>query len=306
IRQSGLSAGIHMAIVAAIIVVVGGFLIYGATNTPKTARSQTEAGGHRFAFPNWGLLPLCLIGFAAFLVEGAGIDWSAIYMRDVFDVEPFVGGMGLTLFAFFMAAMRLSADPVVSRFGARSVAVVLLGLASLGVTLVWLAPAAWVALAGFALMGIGCSAVYPLAVSAAAQRTDRPSAVNVAALGQVSFVVFFLAPPMLGFVAEHLGIRNSYLVCLPLLLAGLWASTFALPASRTLVPLGRTPEPLPPHACARAHRRWPPVGNGPARATWGHAPPARNLRHVLLCRGQPQERPARRCAWGRPRWRDLD
>jgi MFS family permease len=105
---------------------------------------------------------------------------------------------------------------------------VLMGLASLGALLVGVAPDQTMALLGFALMGIGCSAVYPLAVSAAAQRTDRPSAVNVAALGQVSFVVFFMAPPLLGFVAEYMGIRMSYLICLPLLLAGLVASYFAL------------------------------------------------------------------------------
>lgn len=247
IRQSGLSAGLHLAVVAIIIVVIGGYLIYGATNTPRTARSQTEAGGHRFAFPNLGLLPLCLIGFAAFLVEGAGIDWSAIYMRDVFDVEPFVGGMGLTLFAFFMAAMRLSADPIVARYGPRRVAMVMLSFASLGALLVGVAPSPWLALLGFALMGAGCSAVYPLAVSAAAQRTDRPAAVNVAALGQVSFVVFFLAPPLLGFVAEFIHIRASYLVCLPLLLAGLWASSFALGTKKVDAPIGMPPEPLGPN-----------------------------------------------------------
>nr|WP_240549597.1 MFS transporter [Devosia salina] len=247
IRQSGLSAGLHMAIVALIIVLVGGYLIHGATNAPKTARSQSEAGGHRFAFPNLGLLPLCLIGFAAFLVEGAGIDWSSIYMRDVFAVEPIVGGMGLTLFAFCMAVMRLSADPIVARYGPRNVAMVLLSLASLGALLVGLAPLPGLALAGFALMGAGCSAVYPLAVSAAAQRTDRPAAVNVAALGQVSFVVFFLAPPALGFVAEFIDIRASYLVCLPLLLAGLWASSFALGEKKVDIPLGMPPEPLGPN-----------------------------------------------------------
>jgi MFS family permease len=155
--------------------------------------------------------------------------------------------MGLALFAFFMAVMRLLADPVVERFGPRNVAMVLLGLASIGVLMVGYAPLPGVALAGFALMGIGCSAVYPLAVSAAAQRTDRPAAVNVAALGQVSFVVFFLAPPLLGFVAEYLGIRNSYLVCLPLLLAGLWASSFALGKRKIQAPHGLPPEPVPPH-----------------------------------------------------------
>ena len=244
IRQSGLSVEAHLGLIAAIIVLVGGYMIWGIVPAPAPARTHSE-NTHRIAFPNWGLLPLCLIGFAAFLVEGAGIDWSAIYMRDVFSAAPFIGGMGLTLFAFFMAVMRLGADPIVARFGPRNVAMVLLSLASVGVLMVGYAPMPEVALAGFALMGIGCSAVYPLAVSAAAQRTDRPAAVNVAALGQVSFVVFFLAPPLLGFVAEYLGIRNSYLICLPLLLAGLWASSFALGNRKVEAPHGMPPEPTP-------------------------------------------------------------
>ena len=37
-------------------------------------------------------------------------------------------------------------------------------------------------------------------MSAAAQRTDRPAATNVAALAQISFVSFLLAPPLLGLV----------------------------------------------------------------------------------------------------------
>lgn len=246
IRQSGLSVEAHLAIIAAVVVLVGGYMIAGINPAPAPQRTIGE-NAHRIAFPNWGLLPLCLIGFAAFLVEGAGIDWSAIYMEEVFAVQPFIGGMGLTLFAFFMAAMRLFADPVVARFGPRHVAMVLLGLASVGVLMVGYAPAPEIALAGFALMGVGCSAVYPLAVSAAAQRTDRPAAVNVAALAQVSFVVFFMAPPLLGLVAEYLGIRNSYLICLPLLLAGLWASSFALGTRKVETPHGLPPEPVPPH-----------------------------------------------------------
>ena len=248
IRQSGLSVAHHLGLVAIVVVLVGGYLISGMVSAPVPPRRDEHADSHRIAFPNWGLVPLCIIGFAAFLVEGAGIDWSAIYMQEIFAVEPFIGGMGLTLFAFFMAAMRLSADPVVTRFGPRAVAMVLLTLASLGALLVGWAPVPAVALLGFALMGAGCSAVYPLAVSAAAQRTDRPAAVNVAAIGQVSFVVFFLAPPLLGFVAEYLGIRSSYLICLPLLLAGLWASSFALATRKPVDTIELPPEPVSPHA----------------------------------------------------------
>jgi hypothetical protein len=220
IRQAGISMELHLAMTFTLVAVVGTWAISGMRNAPERAVHE-KAKAPLIALPTWGLLPLCVIGIAAFLVEGAGIDWSAIYMRDVFSSEPFVGGLGLTLFTFFMAGARLFVDPQVDRFGARAVATVLLILAAAGVCAVWAAPYPYIALFGFALMGAGCSAVYPLAVSAAAQRTDRPAHVNVAALGQMSFVVFFLAPPLLGFIAEHAGIRTAYLVCLPLIVYAL-------------------------------------------------------------------------------------
>ena len=222
VRQAEISMQVHLAVTLAVVLVGGTIAISGIRNAPARVLSH-ETNAPLLALPTIGLLPLCIIGVAAFLVEGAGIDWSAIYMRDVFSVEPFIGGLGLTLFTFFMAMARLFVDPVVDRFGARAVAAALLILSGIGIAAVWLAPHPYVALAGFALMGAGCSAVYPLAVSAAAQRTDRAAQVNVAALGQVTFIVFFLAPPLLGFVAEHAGIRTAYLICLPLVVYALFS-----------------------------------------------------------------------------------
>ncbi len=234
VRQADISMHVHLGVTLVLVVIIGVLAISGIRPAPARALAE-EAKAPMFALPTLGLLPLCIIGLAAFLVEGAGIDWSAIYMRDVFAVEPFIGGLGLTLFTFFMAMARLFVDPVVDRFGARAVATALLILSAIGLTAVWLAPHPYIALFGFALMGGGCSAVYPLAVSAAAQRTDRPAQVNVAALGQVTFIVFFLAPPLLGFVAEHFGIRISYLVCLPLILYALF-SVKALAPKRQVGP----------------------------------------------------------------------
>jgi len=220
LRQAGMSMQLHLALTFTFVLVAGAFVIGGMRNAPAKPNLEHVDAGH-IALPTAGLLPLCLIGIAAFLVEGAGIDWSAIYMRDVFQSEPFVGGLGLTLFTFFMALARLFADPFVDRFGSRSVAVVLLIISAAGLCAVSLASHQSIALVGFALMGAGCSAVYPLAVSAAAQRVDRAAHVNVAALGQMSFVVFFLAPPLLGFVAEQAGIRTAFFICLPVILTAL-------------------------------------------------------------------------------------
>jgi MFS family permease len=167
-------------------------------------------------------------------------------MRDVWGAQGFIGGFGLTLFTLLMALTRLFVDPFVDRYGPRRVAGTLLVISALGLVCVGLAPAEWVALIGFGMLGMGCSAVYPLAVSAAAQRTDRPAAVNVAAIGQVTFIVFFLAPPLLGFVAQYLGIRNSYLICLPVIALGLLALP-ALQGKARARGMPSVPEPLTPN-----------------------------------------------------------
>jgi MFS family permease len=143
-----------------------------------------------------------------------------------------------------MAIARLTLDPVVDRFSPRSVATALLLIAASGLIVVAVAPHPYVALLGFTLMGIGCSSVYPLAVSAAAQRTDRPASVNVAALGQLTFVVFFVGPPLLGFIAEHFGIRFSYWACVPLIVGALLVVR-ALSSRPSPVP--SVPEPVTPH-----------------------------------------------------------
>ncbi len=243
VRQLGVPMQAHL-LFALVIVVVAGVVVFTPLKTAPARPDSHTGEAPRFAFPTIGLAALCLIGAAPLLVEGAGIDWSAIYMRDVFAVEPFIGGLSVTIFAGTMAFARLTIDPVVDRYSPRSVAATLLVIAGLGLVLVATAPHPYLALFGFALMGAGSSAVYPLAVSAAAQRTDRPAAVNVAALGQLTFVVFFLGPPLLGFIAEHFGIRFSYWTCIPLVVAALLVIR-ALPGVRSRV-TGEA-EPVTPH-----------------------------------------------------------
>ena len=106
-----------------------------------------------------------------------------------------------------------------------AIARTLLGVLGLGTLMVTFAPASPVALLGLALMGVGTSVMFPLAMSAAAQRVDRPAATNVAALAQISFVSFLLGPPLLGFVAEHLGIRSAFGVGLPLVMLSMSVSS---------------------------------------------------------------------------------
>ena len=72
-----------------------------------------------------------------------------------------------------------------------------------------------------------------LGYEAAAQLKDRPAAVNVAALAQISFVVFLLAPPLLGVVAEYIGLRYAFAICMPLTVLSLFSLRSLSPAPST-------------------------------------------------------------------------
>lgn len=201
---------------------------------PSPARPQPpgSAPAPRFARPTLAIMSLVGLCFSAMVMEGAGIDWSSIYMRDVFGSAPFVSGLAVATGAFAQAMARFSADHFVERHSPRAVARVLLVTLGVGVCLVFGAWSPGLSLLGFALMGVGTSAIFPLAMSAAAQRHDRPAAVNVAALSQTAFVAFLLAPPLLGFVAEHWGIRHAFGLGLPLVVVSA-LSLGSLPAQKT-------------------------------------------------------------------------
>lgn len=187
------------------------------TMTPLPARPGDDGARPGFVLPSIGILALVAYTLSAMLLEGAGIDWSVIFMRDTFDETPFVDGLAFAFGALSQGVVRYFADPFIDRHGPERVGRTLLMVLLVGCLCVTFALNPLMALAGFLLMGIGTSAVFPLAMSAAARRTDRPAAANVAALAQMSFIVFLIAPPVLGLIAETFGVRTSFGIGLPLI-----------------------------------------------------------------------------------------
>jgi MFS family permease len=193
-------------------------LLLGQFRPAPTRSNEDDTVKHLFARPTWSILVLVGVTVSAMLMEGAGIDWSAIYMRNLFSAGPFLAGSAVATVALSQAVARYFADGFVDRHSPSGVARFTLWILAAGITCVFFAAIPSVSLFGFALIGIGTSAIFPLAVSAAAQRTDRSSAINVASFVQIAFTIFLVGPPLLGFVAEHWGIRWTYGIALPLAL----------------------------------------------------------------------------------------
>lgn len=218
--QLGLSPQLHLALIVPLVVLAVAVLLSGYQPSPPRPSLNTDKVPH-LAWPTPAILVLVAATLSVMLLEGASLDWSAIYMRDVFDATPFMQGFVVATFAFSHALTRFYADLIVDRSTPANVARVMTCVLLAGCLLVVWSDALWLSLAGFALMGVGSSVTFPLAMSAAAQRHDRPSAINVAALAQISFTVFLIGPPLLGIIAENWGIRFAFGVGLPFILLSL-------------------------------------------------------------------------------------
>lgn len=205
---------ITLFVMLAVFVVFAGFV--PAPLRPVEPKEQGETVAPKFVRPSKAILLIVAFTLSAMLLEGASADWSVIFMRDTFATAPFISGIAFAIGAFSQAAGRFFADGFVDKYGPISVSRVLVLILGIGVLMVVFATLPAIALIGFALVGLGTSSIFPLAMSAAAQRTDRPAALNVASLAQLSFIVFLIAPPLLGFIAEHFGIRMSFAVGIPL------------------------------------------------------------------------------------------
>jgi len=216
----GISPQLHLALIVPIVAISMALFLGGYQPAPSRFVG-TGKKAPMLARPTLPILVLVAVTLSAMLMEGASIDWSAIYMRTVFESGPFVAGFTVALFAFSQATTRFFADSFVDRYSPSGVARVLLAMMATGVVIVFFSPAPFFSMLGFALLGIGTSALFPLAISAAAQRTDRPAAINVAALSQISFVAFLLGPPLLGFVSDHWGIRSAFGIGIPFIILSL-------------------------------------------------------------------------------------
>lgn len=225
-KQAGISPQMHLMSMVPIISIATIILL--GRMVPAAERTATAGeAAPKFAKPSLAILALVAFTLSSMFLEGGAADWSVIFMRDVFTAAPFINGFAFAIGALAQAFTRYYADGFIERFGPTLVARTLVLTLGLGTIIVVTAVHPFIALAGFALMGVGTSAMFPLAMSAAAQRTDRPAAINVAALAQMSFVAFLVGPPLLGFIAEHFGVRTAFGICLPLVVVS-WFAVRAL------------------------------------------------------------------------------
>ena len=166
---------------------------------------------------SFGLLkPLLLLGLISFMAmgsEGAIVDWSGLYLKEIALAPEALWGLGFLGFQVTMTLGRFLGDGISDKIG--SVKIVALGaiLAILGYFLV-LTGNTYFSIIGFALNGLGFSVMVPEVFRIGGNVKGIDSSKGIAFIAGAGYAGFLCAPPILGFLAEHYSLTRSFVVLL--------------------------------------------------------------------------------------------
>ncbi|WP_425836264.1 MFS transporter [Streptomyces fractus] len=202
----GSDARLHHALAAVVLTVAGLIACRWVLDLRPTAEEEAPP---RFALPPKSALLIGAVGFCAVFAEGASLDWSAVYLRDVLGTSAGLAAACTTAFTLTMAVARIAGDAVVDRFGAVRTVRISGVVATLGALLVVVAPNPGVAMAGFGLVGLGIAVVVPLCF-AAAGRSGPNSSLAIAGVATITYTSGLIAPSAIGTIADATSLVVSF------------------------------------------------------------------------------------------------
>jgi len=194
--------------VAAVIGVVAGVVLRPSLIAAPAPVEDAPAKG-RAPWTSRVLL-LGLLAFALLLGEGVAYDWSTIHLRDSLGSSETVAAFAYGAFSITMTVVRLLADRVVAAWGpavyvSRAALVGALGL--LGAAL---APNAAVAIAAWAVFGVGLAGCVPQFFSAAGNVDPAASGTYLARVTSMGYLGLLAGPSVIGLLTHWVSLTTAF------------------------------------------------------------------------------------------------
>ena len=175
-----------------------------------------ESAGSIIAIPRGIVIFFGLITCIAYLVEGAIMDWSGVFLTTARGFDIALAGVGFTMFSAAMLTMRLIGDRLVQAISQKVVVLVGSTISFMGFMLLIFAEPQYLLYVGFFLIGIGSANVVPVFFSLIGKQKVMPVNMAVPAVSTIAYAGILLGPAVIGFLAHQTSLFTAFgfLACL--------------------------------------------------------------------------------------------
>jgi MFS family permease len=213
----GVSLAVHLVATGALLLAGG---LVAVRWLPDNGRAKAEPGAPVSLRSGWSR-PLVLLGLTAtalMICEGAALGWGGIFLHEARNASLSLAAVAITAYTGGQTLGRLAGDRLSGRDGGNRLFRIGAVIAAGGFAVAVLAPHPGVAVAGFALAGLGSSVLVPLTYSAVGRLPGASTAALVSRLTTFTYTGILLGPALIGWAAGHVGLAATMTVVIPLLL----------------------------------------------------------------------------------------
>jgi MFS family permease len=179
--------------------------------------------------PRTVIVGLMVLAFA--FTEGVANDWTAVAVVTGLGASDATGALAYGAFVAAMTFGRTVGGWAIDRWGRVAVLRGSAIIAGVGVLLVVAGPTSPPVFAGSVLWGLGAALGFPTGMSAAADHEGQ-AAIHVSVVSSIGYAAFLAGPPLVGFLGDHFGVRESLTVVLVALALAMVTSGWARPLER--------------------------------------------------------------------------
>lgn len=203
------------------IVIVAAVIWFVLYNNRKhlLAHTQIIHSNSGLKLPSLTILGISFICMVIFMAEGCVADWSGIYLKEVLHSPKEIVGIGYSGFAIAMTIGRLNGDQITTNFGSKKTVLAGTMLAALGFLLVVFSFSVIMAIAGYVLIGFGCSCIVPVLFSASASIPGVTPVEGFAMVTTGGLIGFLTGPSFIGFISEHASLSKALSLLIFLMIA---------------------------------------------------------------------------------------
>lgn len=215
--------GANLPPIMAAALVAAGVLLLALMAFPQLLRRRhayrAQQQGVLQALCHRVVLIVAVLCFFIFLIEGAMLDWSAIFMATERGMALHHAGFGFAIYSIAVAIGRLYGDRIINRVGGTKVLTGggLLAAGALSVLLV--STSVPLALGAIFFIGLGLANIIPLLFTTAGNQPELSADVAIPAVTLVGYSGLLAGPALIGFSAHWVGLSATFVAGVFILLA---------------------------------------------------------------------------------------